>query len=108
MDETVWSLAGEAVEWVDTDGWPPVIRVRLVDADGREWHFIDKVPIFVEDLDPTTTMPAPVGILCRVVDDDGSGTISVQIDRDRPESEDGTTRFRVHCDQLSRFDGQLV
>jgi hypothetical protein len=108
MDETVWSLACEAVGWVDTNGWPSVIRVRLVDADGREWHFIDKVPIFVEDLDPTTAMPAPVGILCRVVADDGSGTISVQIDRDRPEAEDGTTRFRVRRDQLSRFDGKLV
>ena len=106
MDEELWSLAGEAVEWVDLDGWPPVIRVRLVDADGRTWHFVDKVPMFVEDLDLATVLPAPVGILCRLVDD-GSEIVAIQIDGDRPESEDGTTRFRVHRDQLRRTEVSL-
>ncbi|MFG3708476.1 hypothetical protein ACGF7U_27595 [Micromonospora sp. NPDC047670] len=36
-------LRCEVVAWVSQD-FPGWVRVRLVDADGRSWFFVDKVP----------------------------------------------------------------
>jgi hypothetical protein len=95
-------LPCEAVEWVDVE-WPGWIRVRLLDADGRAWFFVDKVPIFYADSGPGTAMPAPVRLACDVVGEDGGQLVVVP--RWSVEAEDGTTRFRVRRDQLESADG---
>ena len=38
-------LRCEVVAWVSQE-FPGWVRVRLVDADGKSWFFVDKVPVF--------------------------------------------------------------
>ncbi len=93
-------MRGEAISWVDLDGWPPTIRVRLVDADAREWFFVDKVLIFDQDFDLTTPFPAPVGILCEILSAT-TDRVFVMTKDGRPDADDGTTRFVVRRDQIA-------
>lgn len=95
-------LRCEAVEWVDVE-WPGWIRVRLLDADGRAWYFVDKVPMFDADFGPETRMPVPVQLACDVVGEDGDRLLVVP--RWSVEAEDGTTQFRVRRDQLEPTEG---
>jgi hypothetical protein len=92
-----WSLLRcEAVAWVERD-WPGWLKVRLVDTDGHEWFFVDKVPIFMAELGPhDNDFPVLVHLRCDVVGaaDDGRVLI-VSTARDHVEAEDGTTQFRV-------------
>jgi hypothetical protein len=98
-----WSLRCEAVEWVERD-WPGWIRVRLMDADGRAWFLVDKVPVFGLDVGPENPMPVPVDLLCDVVADDRDELVIVA-PRGRIEAEDGTNRFRVRRSDLEPVEG---
>ena len=88
-----WLLRCEAVAWVELD-WPGWVRVRLVDADGRSWSLVEKVPVLGLDIGPETPMPVPVDLLCDVVADDDDHVVVV-VPRWHIAAEDGTTRFRV-------------
>ena len=103
VNDELWALPCEAVEWVDREDCPPVIKARLLDADGRAWHLVDKLPLFIEELELSTVLPAPVAMACRVIGGHAD-IVDVEIDRGRPEAEDGTTRFRVRFDQLKRLE----
>ncbi|MCM0674036.1 hypothetical protein NCC78_04870 [Micromonospora phytophila] len=92
----------EVVAWVSHD-FPGWIRVRLVDADGKPWFFVDKVPVFTcGQLDAGARLPAPVRLGCSIVGNDEDGAVVVSTRRDAVEAEDGQTRFRVRDDQLDR------
>lgn len=94
-------LRCEAIAWVDEDcpGW---VRVRLVDAYGRVWFFVDKVPIFFVDDDtlPGASLPRQAFVRCYVVGQQEDQILLVSTDPDHGEAEDGTTQFRVRPDQL--------
>jgi hypothetical protein len=96
--EQGWSLRCQAVEWVDAD-WPGWVRVRLVDADGRAWHLVDKVPVFGGDFGPETPLPVPVDVHCDVVGEDGDQLVIVEPRWD-VSAEDGTSQFRVRRSDL--------
>ena len=102
-DADLWQLRCEATDFVD-DGCPPWIRVRLLDPDGREWLFEDKTPMFgdADDITSDTALPAPVSIWCRILGERGGGVVDIEVDRGRPEAQDGTIRFQVRRDQLRR------
>lgn len=51
-----------------TDGFPGRLRVRLVDAAGRPWFFVDKEPVFALQGGGPLEPPALVHIRCHVVD----------------------------------------
>jgi len=93
----------EAVEWVDTD-WPGWIKVRLIDADGRPWYLIDKVPVFGGNLDPVAQMPTPIQLHCDLVGDDGDRALIVAPRWD-VQAEDGTNQFRVRLEQFEPLGG---
>jgi hypothetical protein len=100
--ERAWQLACEAVEWANVE-WPGWVRVRLVDADGRVWFLVDKVPVFGLDLGPGAPLPVAVRLACAIVGEDGDCVLVVP-----PwsvEAEDGTTQFRVRRDQLEPVEG---
>ncbi|GAA1400980.1 hypothetical protein GCM10009662_23470 [Catellatospora coxensis] len=98
-----WSLLKvEAVELIEDD-WPGMVRVRLVDADGRAATFVDKIPIFFEEWSAATVLPAPGHLRCWVrgpVRDGGGHRLLVSTEVDYVTSEDGRTEFRVRPDQV--------
>jgi hypothetical protein len=98
-------LRCEAIEWVELD-WPGWIRVRLVDADGRAWFLVDKVPVFGLDLAPHVAMPVPVDLVCDIVakDDDDDQVVVVE-PRWRIEADNETRRFRVRSSDLRLAEG---
>ena len=93
-------LKGEIIEWVDRDFYPPIVRVRFVDAGAREWFIVEKAPIVADDdFGPDSPLPFPVELPCDVIEEDGDHLVIVL--PWRLEAEDGTTRFRVRRDQLT-------
>lgn len=96
-------LRCEAIAWIDED-WPRRVRVRLVDADGRTWFFVDKVPIFFVDdgISPGASLPRPAFVRCCVVGQQEDQVLVVSTLPDHVEAEDGTTQFRVRPNQLER------
>lgn len=98
-------MACEIIRWTD-DHFPGWVEARLVDADGREWRFEDKAPMFsAEHLTSTSSYPVPGTIRCEVVDDDRAvGRIT--IDAASPgglTAVDGvTTRFSVMSSVVSQ------
>ena len=99
-----------------SDGcYPDYVQMRLVDAHGREWSFLEKVPVVsLEELNEGSDYPRPIVLACeeigrRVVE----GRELVLIDLDAPwgiqaTDEDGTTRFEVDPNQLAPDPRQLV
>jgi hypothetical protein len=93
-------LASQAVAWV-ADDFPGWTRVRLVDADGRAWFFVDKVPVFTAGvITADTQFPVLVGIRCRILASESDGQVLVVSVEDGMAAEDGTTEFRVRRDQV--------
>jgi hypothetical protein len=96
----------QIVRFVD-DWQPGWVEARLLDASGREWVFVDKVPIFsAETLDAESDYPRPGSISCEVLASrrDGLGREVCTIDTARPdgvEAEGGETKFDVLAEQLS-------
>jgi hypothetical protein len=95
----------QIVRLIDDD-FPGFIECQFIDADGRLWSFIEKVPVVTElDLDGDSTYPQTGVIACEEVGRflDSSGREIVRIETDRPwgvESIDGNTRFEVTAESL--------
>ena len=85
-------------------GW---VVCALLDASGREWEFIDKVPVFTSALlDEFSVYPQPGVIACEVVGQrtDERGRPLCTIDTERPwgvAATSGETRFEVCAHQLT-------
>jgi hypothetical protein len=83
------------VRFVD-DHQPGFVECQLIDASGRCWSFIEKVPVVTTDwLDASSKYPQPGVIGCEVVEREGQ---TVTIDTTKPwaiESVEGETRFTV-------------
>ncbi|MGW1062181.1 hypothetical protein [Micromonospora rubida] len=96
-------LRCEAIAWVNED-WPGWVRVRLVDADGRTWFFVDKVPIFFgeDDISFGASLPRPAFVRCYVIGQQEDQILVVSTVPDHVEAEDGTTQFRVRPNELER------
>lgn len=87
------------------DSQPGWVECKLADARGREWMFVEKVPVVtVEDLDATSSYPRSGAIACRVVDRRVAADYEiVTIDTTEPwgvEAVNGETRFEVRSDQF--------
>src|SRR5437762_2599635 len=84
-------------------GW---VECAFTDAHGREWLFVEKVPVVTtEELDAASGYPRPGVIACEVIarrDGEDEQTL-VTVDTVRPwgiEATTGQTRFEVRADQL--------
>jgi hypothetical protein len=84
------------------DGCPPVVRCSVLDADGRNHEFVEKLAV----LSTSPCLPAPdASIDCFVLDTrrDDAGRRVVVVDVGRPwgcETVDGLTTLTVAEDQL--------
>ena len=96
----------QIVRYVDAaqPGW---VECTLMDAWGRTWTFVDKVPVFTAAfLDAAGPYPRPGVIACRVVRRwrDPAGRDVVTVDTRHPyavASTDGRTCFDVLPQQLA-------
>jgi hypothetical protein len=88
------------------DSQPGWVECHLVDADGREWSFVEKVPVVTDEaLDAASRYPRAGVIGCEVVGRRAGtdGREVVVIDTERPwhvRATTGETRFIVHPEQL--------
>ncbi len=89
------------------DSFPGFVECKLIDAGGREWTFVEKVPVVTDAaLDASTSYPRPAVLACRIVERrrEPDGTEVVTIDTATPwgiESTSGVTRFDVRPEQIS-------
>jgi hypothetical protein len=94
------------------DAFPGFVECRLIDADGRDWFFIEKVPVVtLAHLDASSQYPQTGVIACQILGwrHDTDGRAIVSIDTEIPwhvQSSSGRTRFDVLADQLVDFDWQ--
>jgi hypothetical protein len=99
-------------KYVD-DAQPGWVECKLTDAKGREWRFVDQLPIVTRDsLHASSTLPQPGVIACEVISNsfDSAGSAITEIDTTRPwgvESTEGVTRFVVRPEQLINFEGAV-
>jgi hypothetical protein len=88
------------------DSQPGWVECWLTDADGREWAFVEKVPVVTtEPLDAQTHYPRRGFIACQVVERQagGDGKGKVVIDTQEPwgvEATSGDTQFTIQPEQL--------
>jgi hypothetical protein len=96
----------EICRYVD-DHPPGWVECKLTDGWGREWTFVEKVPVVTAAyLDANSAYPQPGHIACRVVErrQDADGREVVTIDTEQPwgvESTTGEVRFEVRPNQLT-------
>lgn len=94
----------------DQPGW---VECNLTDAQGRDWRFVEKLPIVTRDsLNASSALPQPGVIACEVVSNsfDVAGHAIAEIDTARPwgvESTEGVTRFVVRAEQLMNFEAAV-
>jgi len=95
----------QIVRFVD-DYQPGIVECQLVDAHGRVWSFIEKIPVVTtEDIWRKSEYPRPAVIACKIVGTlrDDAGRKFTRIDTDQPwgiESVEGQTRFDVLPDSI--------
>ncbi len=85
----------EIVRYFD-DSQPGWVECELIDANGRLWSFVEKVPIVTEaSLDESSVYPQPGFIACRVI---GRAGGVARVDTSLPwgvESVESETQFEV-------------
>jgi hypothetical protein len=91
----------------DNPGW---VECAFTDARGRDWVFVEKVPVVTAELlDADSTYPRPVILACEVGERvrDEAGREVVVVDAAQPwgiETATGETRFEVRPEQVVRLD----
>jgi len=105
-------LKCEIVRWVADDPQPGVVEARIVDAEGRQWSFLDKIAVFdmTGTVGPESSYPQPGLIRCEVLTDTSSEVAPTElvVTTLRPDAvttDDGRSTFRVELTQLS-WDGE--
>jgi hypothetical protein len=102
--DAAW-LVAEATRWVDLDGFPYVVEVVFVDADGERHSIVDKTPLFWYDDDQEpdldTRLPVPAYLDAVVLESDLPGDrVRIGIDH-RSVNDEGYGEFVVSADQLT-------
>jgi hypothetical protein len=98
----------EIVRFLDP-AQPGSVECRLWDAAGREWTFIEKVPVVSDEpLDANSEYPRAGVVACDVLEArrDDLGREVRTIDTSHPwgvEAEGGATRFEVTAEQLTEI-----
>jgi hypothetical protein len=75
----------------------------MTDASGRTWIFLDKPPIFTNQLiTPTTAFPVDGSVRCEIAGRHGTreGQTVVEVTTIDVDSVDGQHRFQVKADQV--------
>lgn len=99
-------IRASIVRWYSDDN-PGFVECRLTDRFGKEWVFVEKLPVVSSDnLDSKSSYPQPAWIACEIVShgrDDVNREI-VEVDTELPWgvwSVDDVSRFHLFRDQLA-------
>lgn len=89
------------IQIIDFSFYPGICEAVLVDAQGKEHHFIEKIPIVTaEDLDLTTIFPVQGGIRGEIVER-LDNMLKVSIEKpDHVESVEGISEFWVDKNKI--------
>jgi hypothetical protein len=85
---------------------PGLVECQLIDAWGKTWTFIEKIPVVTsENIWENTCYPQPGVIACRIVNEqiDAAGRRILTVDTEDPwgiESVTGEKRFDVLLEQV--------
>ena len=100
-------IRASIVRW-DSDDNPGFVECRFTDRFGKEWVFVEKLPIVSSDsvLDGTSSYPQPAWIACEIVSHgrDELNREIVEVDTERPDgiwSVDDVSRFHLFRVQLA-------
>ena len=99
------SVSFEIARFVD-DHQPGFVECILVDADGLQHTFVEKIPVISpNNLGPTSIYPCAGVVQCEVEEEwtDGAGRCLARVNTDIPwhvESTEGITRFVVLASQV--------
>ena len=91
--------------WV-SDDFPGIVECNLIDRFGRNWRFVEKVPVVTEQsLGSDSQYPQPGAIACQVTSrgQDGTGRETAEVDTSIPwgiASVEGASHFEVFGDQV--------
>jgi hypothetical protein len=102
-------IRAQIIRWV-SDDFPGFVDCRFADASGREWSFIEKLPVVTDaDLRSNSEFPQPALIACEIVagGQDDAGRKIAEITTITPfaiEATDGTTCFQLYAEQLQVGD----
>ena len=59
------AIVVEITRWLDEPDFPGWVECRLIDAEGQEHFFVEKVPVITtEPLGPDSAFPRPGAIAC--------------------------------------------
>jgi hypothetical protein len=96
----------QIIRWADA-AFPGWVECVLRDAFGRDWSFVDKVPIFTEaNLDAGSSYPQPGVLDCEVMREwtDGNGRRICTVNTEKPwgvAALTGETQFEVVAHHVS-------
>jgi hypothetical protein len=103
-------VRARAVAWVSDEPLPGVVRVEMLDGDGRTHVFVDKAPIFDASnrLRRDSSYPIDVDIACAVVrhvlTDHGRRMLISTAEPWGIETVDGEHEFMMKPDQLHAYE----
>jgi hypothetical protein len=104
-------VPAQAVEWVSDEPIPGLVRIELIDAEGRAWEFVDKTSMFDPDniLRPDSHYPVDISLACTLISepdgDPGPEGDVVLVSTARPwglETVDGTSEFWIEASRISK------
>jgi len=101
-------IRASIVRWVSDDN-PGMVECRFTDRFGKEWVFVEKLPIVSSDyLGSESSYPQPAWIACEIVSQgrDESDREIAEVDTERPWgvwSVDDVSRFHLFRDQLAEW-----
>jgi len=105
MNDQQIAIAVKITRFVEI-GFPGFVECLLIDANGQEWLFVDKIPVVAcKDLDENSSYPQVGQIACEIISrrTDENNHEVVLVDTSRPwhiDSITGETRFEVFDEQL--------
>src|SRR4051794_302964 len=108
QEKIEYGIKVQITEFVDAYQ-PGIVRCKFVDANGKTWSFVEKLPyITASELDETSAYPQPGTIDCVIVEKriDKLGREIISVDTEARfgiEAEGGGHRFEILADQLAQL-----
>ena len=94
----------------DHSGFPGWVECEFLDAHGRKWTIVEKIPVVTTtEINDLTIFPQPGFVACTILhrSSDQNGTEILRVSTDKPwgiEASDGSTQFEISSDLLTKYE----